>query len=74
VSLSEGLFTGDGLSGSFGPSAVLRVGGVEILVVAIARQILDLQQFKVFGIEPEKKSVWALRSMQHFRTAFEPIA
>ena len=79
VSLSEGRFTGDGpmidgLTGSFGPSAVLRVGGIEILVVTIARQMLDLQQIKAFGIEPEEKSVVALRSMQHFCAAFEPIA
>ena len=79
VSLSEGRFTGDGpmidgLTGSFGPSAVLRVGGIEILVVTIARQMLDLQQFKAFSSEPEKKSVVALRSMQHFCAAFEPIA
>jgi microcystin degradation protein MlrC len=79
VSLSDGHFTGDGpmiggLTGSFGPSAVLRVGDIEILVVTLARQILDLQQFGAFGIEPQKKSVVALRSMQHFRAAFEPIA
>ena len=47
---------------------------VEILVVTIARQILDLQQFKTFGIDPQSKSVVALKSMQHFRAAFEPIA
>jgi len=79
VSLSDGHFTGDGpmiggLTGSFGPSAVLRVGDIEILVVTLASQILDLQQFGAFGIEPQKKSVVALRSMQHFRAAFEPIA
>ena len=79
VSLSDGRFTGDGpmldgLSGSFGPTAVLRVGGLEVLVVTIARQILDLQQFRAFGIEPERQAVVALRSMQHFRAAFEPIA
>ena len=79
VSISDGRFTGDGpmihgLRGSFGPTAVLRVGGIEILVVTIARQILDLQQFKTFGIDPQSKSVVALKSMQHFRSAFEPIA
>jgi microcystin degradation protein MlrC len=79
VSVSDGRFTGDGpmidgLSGSFGPSGVLRVGGIEILVVTIARQILDLQQFRAFGVEPRRKAVVALRSMQHFRAAFEPIA
>ncbi len=79
VSISDGRFIGDGpmihgLSGSFGPSAVVRVGAVEILVVTIARQILDLQQFLTFGIDPQRKSVVALKSMQHFRAAFEPIA
>ncbi|MDX2455421.1 M81 family metallopeptidase, partial [Desulfosarcina sp.] len=79
VSISDGHFTGDGsmidgLEGSFGPSAVLRVGGIEILVVTSARQILDLQQFKAFGIDPQNKHVVALKSMQHFRAAFEPIA
>ena len=63
-----------GLRGSFGPSAVLRVGGIEILVVTIARQILDLQQFRTFGIDPARMRVVALKSMQHFRAAFAPIA
>ena len=79
VSLSDGHFTGDGpmlhgLHGSFGPSAVIRVGDIEILVVTIPRQILDLQQFKAFGIDPQNKHVVALKSMQHFRAAFEPIS
>jgi len=79
VSVSDGHFIGDGpmihgLHGSFGPSAVLSVGGVKILVVTSARQILDLQQFRAFGIYPESKHVVALKSMQHFRAAFEPIA
>ena len=79
IALSNGHFTGDGpmlhgLHGSFGPSAVIRVGGIEILVVTIPRQILDLQQFRAFAIDPQSKHVVALKSMQHFRAAFEPIA
>ncbi len=79
VSLSDGHFIGDGpinhgLHGNFGPSAVIRVGNIEILVVTIPRQILDLQQFRAFGIDPQNKNVVALKSMQHFRAAFEPIA
>jgi microcystin degradation protein MlrC len=79
VAISDGRFTGDGpmihgLKGSFGPTAVVLVGGIEVLVISIARQILDLQQFTTFGINPQSKSVVALKSMQHFRSAFEPIA
>lgn len=79
VSVSDGRFTGDGpmingLGGSFGPTAVVRVCGIDILVVTIARQMLDLQQFSAFGLDPQNTDVVALKSMQHFRCAFEPIA
>lgn len=79
VSLSDGDYVGDGpilggLARSHGKCAVLRVDGIEILIVTIAKQMLDLQQFKSVGIEPERQSVIALKSMQHFRAAFEPIA
>ncbi len=79
VSISDGHFVGDGpilggLSRSYGPSAVLRIDGIEVLVVTIAAQILDLQQFKAFGIEPERTHVVGLKSMHHFRAAFGPLA
>ncbi len=63
-----------GLERSFGPTAVLRVAGMDILIVTIAHQMLDLEQFRTFGIEPDRKAVVALKSMQHFRAAFAPIA
>ena len=63
-----------GVSHSWGPVAVLRVGGVDILITTETEQMLDQQQLKAFGIEPAKKAVVALKSMQHFRAAFQPIA
>lgn len=63
-----------GLERSFGATAVLRVQGIDILIVSIAHQILDLAQFQTFGIDPIKARVVALKSMQHFRAAFAPIA
>jgi len=79
VSISDGDYVGDGpilggLARSYGATAVLRVQGIEILIVTIPKQMLDLQQFKTFGIDPERQHVIALKSMQHFRAAFEPIA
>jgi microcystin degradation protein MlrC len=79
VSKSEGHYTGGGkmiggLQRSFGPTVVVRTGGIEILITTVAQQLLDLQQFKSFGIMPESKQVVALKSMQHFRADFEPIA
>lgn len=63
-----------GLQRSFGATAVLRVGGIDILIVSIAHQMLDLRQFETFGIIPSELRVVALKSMQHFRAAFAPIA
>ena len=79
IAISNGEYVGDGpmmggLHGSFGPTVVIRVDGIDILVISIANQMLDLQQFKTFGINPQNKAIVALKSMQHFRAAFEPIA
>lgn len=75
----EGRVTGSGpiLGGqqrSFGTTAVLQVAGIDILIVSIAHQMLDLRQFETFGINPTDLRVVALKSMQHFRAAFAPIA
>jgi microcystin degradation protein MlrC len=77
--LSDGHYVGSGsmiggLQRSWGPTAVLQVDGITILVVTHRAQMLDLEQFKAFGIHPEQQRVVAVKSMQHFRAAFEPIA
>ncbi len=77
--LSDGRFRGDGpimggIDHSFGTTAVFRVAGIDILIVTEGEQMLDTQQLRAFGIEPEEKAVLALKSMQHFRAAFEPLA
>lgn len=77
--LSDGHYTGDGpimggLKGEWGATAVLRVAGVDVLVVTNPGQMLDLQQFRAFGIDPAQHRIVALKSQQHFRAAFAPIA
>ena len=79
LSKSDGRYVGGGemiggLQYSFGPTAVVSIGGIEVLITTIAHQLLDLEQFKSFGIKPESKQVVAVKSMQHFRADFEPIA
>jgi len=59
---------------NFGLTCVLQVDGFAILVVSEPIQMYDLQQFRAFGIDPAEHTVVGLKSMQHFRAAFEPIA
>ncbi|MBN34492.1 MAG: microcystin degradation protein MlrC [Rhodospirillaceae bacterium] len=79
VSLTDGVTTFDGpmmagVTKSFGPTAVFRVDGIDILVVSNLMQITDLQQFLAHGIDPSEKKTVALKSMQHFRATYEPLA
>ena len=79
VAKCDGVFVGDGpiiggLQGTFGATAVVRSGGIDILITSIADQMRDLQQFRAFGIDPAVKQTVALKSMHHFRAAFAPIA
>lgn len=77
--LSNGDFRGDGpmlggLDRTYGTTAVFKVDGVEILIVTEREQMLDRQQLYAFGIDPARRRTLALKSMQHFRAAFEPIS
>ena len=76
---SDGSFVCDGpiragVKLTLGPTAVLRVGGVRVLVTTNNVQVMDQQVFLSQGIDPKTYSIIALKSCHHFRAAFEPIA
>ena len=81
--LSDGTFRNDGpmnagVETQMGPTAVLRLGGAEggIDVVTVSNRIqtIDLQVFLSQGIDPTTKDVVVVKSVQHFRAAYGPIA
>jgi len=65
---------GGGVERNYGPSLVFRVGGVDIILISNNGQATDLAQFTSLGIDPTRYATVAVKSMQHFRAAFEPIA
>jgi microcystin degradation protein MlrC len=65
---------GGGLERDYGPSMVFRVGGIDIIVISNNGQAVDLAQFTSLGIDPTRYTTVCVKSMQHFRAAFEPIA
>src|SRR5207248_813991 len=65
---------GGGIERNYGPSMVFRVGGIEVIVITNNGQATDLAQFTSLGIDPRRYRTVAVKSMQHFRAAFEPIA
>ncbi|MEO6565372.1 MAG: MlrC C-terminal domain-containing protein [Casimicrobiaceae bacterium] len=56
-----------------GPMALLRVGGVSIVVSSKRMQAHDQAPFRHLGIEPKAQKILALKSTVHFRADFEPI-
>jgi microcystin degradation protein MlrC len=79
VCLTNGRFIaygpmGGGIERNYGPSMVFRVGGIDIIVITNNGQAVDLGQFTSLGIDPTRYRTVAVKSMQHFRAAFEPIA
>ncbi|MFH1757274.1 MAG: M81 family metallopeptidase [Pseudomonadota bacterium] len=77
--VSDGTFIAQGpmskgVRFSMGPTAVLRCGGVRVLVTTHNIQVYDLQVFLSQKIDPRTCSVVAVKSWHHFRAAFEPIS
>jgi microcystin degradation protein MlrC len=65
---------GGGVRRSYGLSLLLRIGGIDVIVISNNGQAIDLAQFTSLGVDPTRKATLAVKSMQHFRAAFEPIA
>ncbi len=57
-----------------GPTALLVVGGVSIVVASKRMQAYDQDIFRHLGVEPSEQKILALKSTCHFRADFEPIA
>jgi microcystin degradation protein MlrC len=63
-----------GMIGNFGPSVLLECRGVRIVATTWQRNIVDLAQLRIFGIEPSACGLIAIKCMDAFRAAFTPIA
>lgn len=63
-----------GVTIDMGECVLLKHNDIEIIVSSRALAITDIEQFRTFGVDPSKKSVVAVKSRNHHRAAFEPIA
>jgi microcystin degradation protein MlrC len=63
-----------GREASLGPTALLTIGGVSIVVASKRMQAYDLEIFRHIGVEPTEQRVLVVKSTCHFRADFQPIA
>ncbi|MBM3560857.1 MAG: microcystin degradation protein MlrC, partial [Alphaproteobacteria bacterium] len=74
-----GVFTGTGpmyrgIRFRLGPTAVLRIGGVRVVVCSNRAQAGDRSILRHVGLEPAAQKIIGLKSSVHFRADYEPIA
>ena len=79
TALTKGQFTlkgpmAAGVHIDMGPTAVLKVGGIEVVVASERFQTYDIMYFQHARIDVTQKKVIAVKSSQHFRAAFQPLA
>lgn len=77
--MADGVYTrkgkyATGTAGTIGPSFLLDLGRVRVIVSSIKSQIDDREQFRMFGIVPETTNVLLCKASNHFRADFEPVA
>jgi microcystin degradation protein MlrC len=63
-----------GLAGRLGPTAVLDVDDVKVILITNRRQALDPEMIRFVGIDPLREKILVVKSTIHYRAAFEPIA
>ena len=63
-----------GMTIKLGACACLELDGILILVVSGKKQLLDRELFRMLGIHPETMKVLVVKSSNHFRADFTPIA
>ncbi|MFN8024590.1 MAG: M81 family metallopeptidase [Acidimicrobiales bacterium] len=57
-----------------GPSALITIDGIDVVITSRAEQVWDASVFRTHGVDPEHRPVVAVKSSTHFRAAFGPMA
>jgi microcystin degradation protein MlrC len=63
-----------GLAGQLGPTATLKIGGMEVVVSSQRLQCSDAEMLRIAGIEPSHRRLLVLKSAVHFRAHIGPLA
>jgi len=77
--LSDGRFICKGIcvggrEAKLGPTALLTIGGVSVVVASQRMQAYEPEIFRHLGLEPTEQKILVVKSTCHFRADFEPIA
>lgn len=63
-----------GVPVEMGPTALLDVAGIKVIVASRAMAVTDVNLFHALGLDPARLTTIALKSRNHHRAAFGPLA
>jgi microcystin degradation protein MlrC len=63
-----------GMAMNLGPTAALDIGPALVIVCTRPIEPFDVDFYDVLGIDPTEHRILLIKSRQHFRAVFEPIA
>ena len=63
-----------GLQDTRGQTALLRIGGVEVVATSLRRQLIDRAMFETVGVDFTTRKLLVLKSAVHFRADLGPAA
>lgn len=77
--IADGLYVfkgpmGRGVQNDIGHTVVLEIEGIEIVVASQRIQPFDAEIFRRMGIEPTEKKILVVKSANHYRASFGPLA
>lgn len=67
-------FFGETPNAPLGLTVALRVGGIDLVVNSIRQQVFDPACFTGMGIDLASKAIVTVKSTNHFRALFDPVA
>lgn len=76
VKLSDGTYVGrrgvlKNVSADMGLSALLDIGGIQVVVISNRCQCMDPRQFEIFGLDIAQARIVVVKSRGHFRGGFD---
>ena len=79
LALSDGLFVHQGpmsrgIPRELGLTALINIGGVDVVVNTYRAQLLDAEMIRIVGLKPEDKRILVVKSAVHFRADLGPRA
>jgi len=65
---------GHGRLCNLGKTALLQIGGVQVIVTSVRMQTYDLEVYRHCGIQPQDMKILAVKSTMHYRASFGNVS